>query len=172
LARCLMAIGGGTYAPRLERLARLHGRIADSRLGGGATLSGCRIARHRDRLVVCRELSAAEPPRSLPAGEAVVWDSRFAVTLSVRKGPRGRFQVAALGEEGYRAILAQQPDLRGHPIPAVIRPVLPALWAAGKGRKGPLAVPHLDYRPRNSQVSVSIDFVPIHALAASRFTVA
>lgn len=172
LARCLMAVGGDAYAPRLERLTRLHGRIVGGGLGGGATLAGCRVARHRDRLVICRELAAVEPPRPLPAGKAMVWDRRFAVMVSARKRPQGRFQVAALGEDGYRALLAEQPDLRRHPIPPLVRPVLPALWAAGKARKTPLTVPHLDYGTRNSQVSVSIDFVPIHALASSRFTVA
>ena len=172
LARCLMAIGGGAYAPRRERLIRLHDRIAGGRLGGGATLGGCRIARHKDRLVICREMAAIGPPCPLPAGATVVWDGRFALALPSQQRRTGRFQVAALGEAGYRAVLAHRPDLRGHPIPALVRPVLPALWQAGRGRKRPLAVPHLDYRAGNPQVSVSIDFVPLHALAASRFTVA
>jgi tRNA(Ile)-lysidine synthase len=173
LARCLLAIGGAVYAPRLERLLRLRDRIAGGRLSGGATLGGCRIARHKDHLVICRELAAAGPPCPLPANGTVVWDGRFTLALvgPRQRGP-GRLQVAALGEEGYRAVLAHRPDLRAHPIPALVRPVLPALWRAGKGRKGPFAVPHLDYRAGNPQVSVSIDFVPIHALAASRFTVA
>jgi tRNA(Ile)-lysidine synthase len=172
LARCLMTIGGGAYAPRQERLLRLHGRIAGGRLSGGATLGGCRIARQKDSLVICRELAAVGPPCPLPANASVVWDGRFALALASRPRQPGRFQVAALGEEGYRSVLAHRPDLRGHPIPALARPVLPALWQAGKGRKRPFAVPHLDYRAGNPQVSVSIDFVPIHALAASRFTVA
>jgi tRNA(Ile)-lysidine synthase len=171
LARCLMAIGGSAYGPRLERLIRLHDRIVTG-LGGGATLAGCRIVRHRDRLVICRELAAVAPPFPLPLGETIVWDGRFAIARSGREVRPRRLQVAALGEEGYRAVLARRPDLRAHPIPALARPVLPAIWPAGTPRRSPVAVPHLDYRQGNPQVSVGIDFVPIHALAGSRFTVA
>lgn len=172
LARCLMAIGGGAYAPRLERLLRLHRQIAAGRLGAGATLGGCRIVSHKGRLLICRELAAVEAACGLVAGKTTLWDGRFGVGLAGRSSRSGRFQVAALGVEGYRAILARQPDLRRHPIPAMIRPVLPALWPAGRARKRPIAVPHLDYRAQNSQVSVDIEYAPHHALAASRFTVA
>lgn len=172
LARCLMAIGGGAYGPRLERLLRLHGQIAAGRLGAGATLGGCRIVSLKGRLLICRELAAVEAACALAAQAAQRWDGRFIVALGGGNQKTGRFQLAALGAAGYRAILALQPELRRHRIPAMARPVLPALWRAGKAGKGPIAVPHLDYRAGNSQVSVDIEFVPAQALTASRFTVA
>lgn len=172
LARCLMAIGGGAYAPRQERLLRLHRQIAAGRLTTGATLGGCRIVSHKGRLLVCRELAAVGAACALAADLAMRWDGRFAVELRGGGGKSGRFQLAALGAAGYRAVLARQPELRRHPIPAIARPVLPALWRAGKAGKGPIAVPHLDYRAGNSQVTVDIEFVPAQALTASRFTVA
>jgi tRNA(Ile)-lysidine synthase len=172
LARCLMAIGGGDYAPRLERLLRLHSQIAAGRLGAGATLGGCRIASQKGRLLICRELAAVDGACALAADAVLRWDGRFAVALADRGRKAGRFQLAALGAAGYRAILALQPELRRHPIPAIARPVVPALWRAGTPRQAPIAVPHLDYRAGNSQVTVDIEFVPAQALTASRFTVA
>jgi tRNA(Ile)-lysidine synthase len=172
LARCLMAIGGEAYPPRLERLRRLHDRIAAGGLGGGATLAGCRIVVSRGRLLICRELAAVEPALPVRAGQPAVWDGRFSVRLGQRSGRGGRLQVAALGSPGYRALLAQRPDLKNHPIPALARLSLPALWEPDKAAQAPLAVPHLDNPAGNPQVSVDIEFVPAQALTPTRFTVA
>jgi len=43
LAQLLMGVSGQAYRPRFERLERLYDRLADGRLGGGATLHGCRV---------------------------------------------------------------------------------------------------------------------------------
>jgi tRNA(Ile)-lysidine synthase len=43
LARCMMAVGGGGYAPRSERLNRLYDQIGGGGLASGATLAGCQI---------------------------------------------------------------------------------------------------------------------------------
>jgi len=172
LARCLMAIGGGGYGPRSERLNRLYDQIAGGRLASGATLAGCQIRGKDGRLLICRELAAAGPAIALISGAGQVWDGRYAVTLARSRGKIARLQVAALGPEGYRAALRARPELRERPLPALARPVLPALWAdAGRGREL-LAVPHLDYQARSAQVSVAIEFVPPQSLAPSRFTVA
>jgi tRNA(Ile)-lysidine synthase len=172
LARCLMTIGGNSYPPRSERLIRLHRQIAGGKLGQGATLAGCQIQARDGRLLIFRELAAVEQAVSIESGVECAWDRRFSVILAKKPGKTGRFLVSALGVEGYRRVLAVRPDLRTSPIPAAARPVLPALWRAGRRGQGPLAVPHLDYRARNSQLSVAIDFVPTQALASARFTVA
>ncbi|MFM9845473.1 MAG: tRNA lysidine(34) synthetase TilS [Dongiaceae bacterium] len=172
LARCLMAIGGGGFTPRSERLNRLYGQIAEARLAAGATLAGCQVRGKGGRLLIYRELAAAGPAIALTPGAAQIWDGRFAVTLARATGKTGPLQVAALGPEGYRAALKARPDLRERPIPAPARPVLPAVWAdAGRGLEL-LAVPHLDYLAKSAQVSVVIEFVPPQSLAPSRFTVA
>ena len=172
LARCLMAIGGGAYTPRSERLNRLYDQIAAGRLASGATLAGCQIRRKSGRLLICREPAAAGPAVALTAGASRIWDGRFQVTLARSRGRKGHVQVAALGPEGNRSVLAERPDLRHGPIPPAVRPVLPAIWTAGRPRPELLGVPHLDYWVSNPQVSVSIEFVPPQALAQSRFTVA
>ncbi len=43
LARLLMVVSENTYRPRFERLERLFDLLCDNRIGGGATLHGCRI---------------------------------------------------------------------------------------------------------------------------------
>jgi len=59
LARIIQTLGGGGYAPRLERLARLYRAIVEQGLPAPRTLGGCRIlqapGRLRGRLLVCRE---------------------------------------------------------------------------------------------------------------------
>ena len=43
LAHLLMLVSGQAYRPRFERLERLYDRLAQSKLGGGCTLHGCRV---------------------------------------------------------------------------------------------------------------------------------
>ena len=43
LAALLRAVSGAPYRPRFEALERLFDRLVTGTLGGGATLSGCRI---------------------------------------------------------------------------------------------------------------------------------
>lgn len=43
LAGILMAVGGQPYRPRFDSLERIFDQITGARLGGGATLHGCRI---------------------------------------------------------------------------------------------------------------------------------
>ena len=44
LARALMAMSGAQYRPRFDALERLYDRVCSGKLGGGATLAGCRLA--------------------------------------------------------------------------------------------------------------------------------
>jgi tRNA(Ile)-lysidine synthase len=71
LAQLLVTIGSQPYRPRFEALERLFGRIAEGRLGGGATLHGCRIAPAPaamrifgpPTLLITPEDSRAKPPK-------------------------------------------------------------------------------------------------------------
>jgi tRNA(Ile)-lysidine synthase len=60
LAAVLMSVSGAAYRPRFEALERLFDRIAAGALGGGATLSGCRIG------------PAGRGPRGTGAGEGLL----------------------------------------------------------------------------------------------------
>jgi tRNA(Ile)-lysidine synthase len=167
LARCLTAVGGGAYAPRLRRLGRLHEALLAGRLGAGATLGGCRLLRRGRRYLICREPAAVAPSCLLRPGHALLWDGRFKVAL----GGRRPYRIGALGRQGWPAILARRPELRAAILPAAARPSLPALWPAG-GDGPPVAVPHLDYAAKNAHLSLAIEFAPPGGLAPARFTVA
>lgn len=170
IARCLVSVGGGAYAPRWERLRHLSDRIRADDIGGGMTLGGCRILPWRGKLLICREPAAATESSPIAAGKSVWWDARFEVRLSGRPGrsPRGLCTVRRLGSDGWAALVKRDPDLRGHPIPPAVRPSLPALWHGN----GLGAVPHLDVTLGKDHMTADAVFAPRVPLAQSRFTVA
>ncbi len=176
LSRVLLSVGGADYAPRLERLERLHGRLRDGRLGRGSTLGGCRILPRRGRLLVVREAAAVATVPVRP-GERLRWDGRFEVKVGRNAAPRtGPLRLGPLGEAGRAALSGLLRDLPGPPpaVPPPARPGLPAL----SDRRGLLAVPHLGYlrgrQPEHSGDKLMINCVltPANSLSRVTFTVA
>ena len=188
LARVLMCIGGAPYPPRLERLERLYGALARDGLATARTLAGCRIAPARPGgggvVWVCRERAAVAPPVPVKAGERVRWDGRFLVELAPEDKPRGKgtgrrrgrggdgaVTLGPLSRDGWAEIVRADPSLRSAPIPAPVRPTLPAL----KDAKGVLAVPHLEYGRRPEKAATlrvaSIFYFPAQPLAGAGLTV-
>ena len=134
LARCLIAIGGESYGPRQESLARLrHGLASDRR---GRTLGGCRILCRGQRLFIFREAAAAGERVKVRAGAPARWDGRF----DIRTTASGT--IARLGEKGWIALPAAR---RTGSIPRDAVLALPALWRAGRpqllAHSAPLAGP-------------------------------
>jgi tRNA(Ile)-lysidine synthase len=170
LARCLLTVGGADYAPRLARLARLHDAIRADRLGGGATLGGCRVLPRRAALLICREPAMAAEEVALAPGESAMWDGRFRIELTAAGPPRAAtgLVVRRLGADGWASLAARDPALRRHPIPPPVRPSLPSLWTAA----GVVAVPHLDIAPASRHMRATALFQPGAPLARTRFTVA
>jgi tRNA(Ile)-lysidine synthase len=169
LARVLMAVGGGGYAPRLERLSRLYDRLSTG-LGRGATLAGCRILPRRGRLLIVREPAAAEAVAVQP-GAQLRWDGRFEVVLARDAGGgRGSLVLGSLGEAGWARISDGLDQARAGVVPAAARVALPAL----SDRQGLLMVPHLGYQrvPEEAPALKKCRFVPENSLTGSRFTVA
>jgi tRNA(Ile)-lysidine synthase len=169
LARVLLAVGGGGYAPRLERLRRLYGRLAKG-LGRGATLGGCRILPRRNRLLIVREPAAA-PSVPVRPGEKLRWDSRFDIAVSRRAGrAAGALVLAPLGEAGWDALSRASGGARSGIVPAAAGAGLPAL----SDRRGLLSVPHLGYGrgPEAGPALIKCTFAPENPLAGPRFTVA
>jgi tRNA(Ile)-lysidine synthase len=172
LVRLAMAVGGGAYAPRGDRVDRLLGAILDGAMGGGCTLGGCRFIPQRGSILVVREPAAAAERLELARPGRYTWDGRFAVTLA-GEGPwmAGRYVLARLGAEGWREVAAAAPEIRRRPVPAAARPSLPALLDL----EGVCAVPHLMYGRRgadpDSVAIVSATFCPRHALAGPGFAV-
>ena len=164
LERLLIGIGGKAYAPRRERLARLHRGLA---AGRPATLGGCRIVPLHGRLLVCREGRHAPAPIPVAAGDSVTWDGRFFVRLAGNPGDGA--SLAPLGRDGWRDVIAQRPDLRGHTIPAAVRPSLPALRDAD----GITAVWHLGFEREGAHVRFAeVAFRPLNSISGSGFSLA
>lgn len=170
LAQLLLAVGGGVYPPRSERLDRLHAALRRDALGGGGTLAGCRLAPRAGGLFVVREAAAASGQTAIDGPGIYHWDDRFQVKIA-GNGPwpvKGCY-IARLGEAGWAAVAAADPAVRKTLIPPMVRPTLPALWDLD----GVLAVPHLFYGRRGvdpASVSVvSTIFRPRQALSGPGF---
>ncbi len=167
LAHCLMAVGGNDYAPRLDRLERLHGKVRAGALGGGATLAGCLVVPRSGALLICREPEIAVEELAIVPGGSVLWDGRYRIALVSQGRPRrlGRLVVRRLGAEGWAGLARRHPHLRRHSIPPAVRPSLPALW----GARGAVAVPHLDIAAANPHMTITAAFIPALPLVGARF---
>ena len=166
LARIVQCVGGGAYAPRSDRLERLHGALAEGSLRHGRTLGGCRVLPRRDGVLICREPAAATEQSPIEAGGSVLWDGRFTICAAAASG---RFVVRKLGQDGWRTAVARQPSLRKTAIPPAVRPGLPAIHDLD----GLLAVPHLGYMrdasPDGGAPLFETAFRPAHALGPPGF---
>jgi tRNA(Ile)-lysidine synthase len=179
LARCLMAVGGGDFAPRLERLERLHARLAAG-LDRGVTLGGCRLLPRAEgsgpRWLVVREAGRAAEAALPPAGR-LLWDGRFELVLAPPEGGAGAqggtLTVGPLGSAGWRGLAAALEQAgageRAARIPAPARAALPALRDAG----GLAAVPPLGYfRDHGTAKRLKLcRFTPTNGLTGPAFTV-
>ena len=175
LARVLMCIGGRAYAPRGEKLARLHGRLAGGRLRRAATLGGCRLLGTASGILVCREGRGVPALIAEGADGLVEWDGRFVVAFLTTRRAADRAlpaRLTRLGREGWAEIVAERPHLRECPIPFAARASLPAL-RDGAGVRG---VPHLHYtRPGGDVATLQIAricFRPRNSLSGPGFVVA
>jgi tRNA(Ile)-lysidine synthase len=172
LARCLMAVGGGDYTPRLERLERLHACLR-SGLAKGVTLGGCRVVPRGAGWLVVRE-AGRTVAAALPPGGRLLWDGRFEVVLSRGSvAENGEMTVGPLGAAGWRALAEALEKAgagaRAARIPAPARAGLPALRDAA----GLMAVPPLAYfRDRGAAKRLKeCRFAPTNGLTSPAFTV-
>lgn len=181
LARCLMAVGGRDYTPRLERLERLHAALAAG-LARPVTLGGCRVVPRQPPQGAARWLIVREAGRTqaapLSPGGRLLWDGRFEVVLARGKGAGGGQQggdmtVGPLGTAGWRALAAALESAgagdRAARIPVAARGALPALRDA----QGLAAVPPLGYfRDRWAAKRLKeCRFAPANGLTSPAFTV-
>jgi tRNA(Ile)-lysidine synthase len=135
LSRALLTVGNRLYPPRRTACDQL---VAALRMPGtaGRTLAGCRILPWGPRWLICREPAAVEPPVPLQPGIWCRWDRRFAVRV---EDGSPSLEVGALGPAPWpRRQPSAGPD-EAPPLPAAVRPSLPAVRRAG----ALLAVPHL-----------------------------
>ncbi|MSO89107.1 MAG: tRNA lysidine(34) synthetase TilS [Rhodospirillaceae bacterium] len=166
LSRCLVTIGGNAHSQRLDRLERLYAVAIGAAPMKTRTLAGCRVEANGAAITICREAEAAV--ETIDVGKrpmAVFWDGRFVLALR----PGLKLRLRRLGPDGWAQIVKARPGLRDHPLPAAVRPSLPALWDLD----GVVEVPHLSYGRRAVKAgSLRVDtvvFRPTHPLSVAGF---
>jgi tRNA(Ile)-lysidine synthase len=163
LSRCLMAVGGGTYAPRFERLMRLGESLINGSDQNRHTLAGCQIVCSDDKITMFREMrNLTEMP--IEPGKDLFWDRRFNIRLSVSK-PGGKavqknLRIAPLGIRGWKTVCDQKDSKTiksaiAH-VPLSARYTFPALWRENTL----LAQPWLGFGVKKSGFDMSVTFSP------------
>jgi tRNA(Ile)-lysidine synthase len=163
-ALCAM-IGGRRHPPHRKKVERLQEAILRNAMGGGRTMSGCRIIPNNGKLLVLRELELIE--REVRLDGELLWDGRYRVETTTGWE---RSSIGKLGEVGVREVLAHQPELVVSHLPKCVCPTLPAIWDL----EGVYQVPHLSYSRDSMGVGglsiTNLRFAPIRPLQATRFT--
>jgi tRNA(Ile)-lysidine synthase len=165
LAALVTAIGGNSYRPRGERIARLRAALAGNGAPSGRTLGGCRFVAWRRCILVLREAAAAAGPITLQPGTELVWDRRFHLALAA--DAPARLRVGYLQRAGAAELDQRILDLRGPSLPRLVYPFLPAVWDAA----GLAAVPALGYRRDRTAWLPQIVLRPVNCLAGGTFAV-
>jgi tRNA(Ile)-lysidine synthase len=175
LARIILAIGGGSYAPRPEKIAKVLAWLRDDMAGPPITLGRCRFARRIDRITVCRESRGLPEPVAARPAARIRWDRRFDVVFATASGKAARWpglSLGALGRDGWAEIVGQRPELREVQIPFAARLVLPAI----RDSEGVLKVPHLGFSRPGAAVPADVvrraDFAPWNTLSGVGFCLA
>jgi tRNA(Ile)-lysidine synthase len=166
LAAVTATLGGRSYPPRQQRLARLRRALFGAEPGRpGCTLGGCRFVAWRGRVLVLREVAAAADPVTLRPGAALLWDRRFRVSLAP-DAPGGTL-VGYLRRAGVAELDRRSAALRRSSLPRLLYPILPAVW----GGAGLVAVPALGYRRDGAGPLPQIVLQPGNCLSAAPFAV-
>lgn len=127
LSLALQNIYTEEYPPTRAALSLLLDAVRSEEEMPPYTLNGCLVSCRQDQIVIIRELSAVTETKTIDAGQSVVWDGRWRVSLSSGNEPAA-FTIKALGNPPHEVLDRLCPDLR-HKVPqGRIRAVLPALW--------------------------------------------
>jgi tRNA(Ile)-lysidine synthase len=160
LGRLLAALGGQAFSPREERLQSMLAAILDNGLGGGRTLSGCRVVpenEQSDVVMICRESRSVADAIDLAVDKPTNWDRRY--RLRVSGDQAGRLTVGRLSADGWAMIrkispelLKQSPRMAGINLPAVRR------------NDELVAVPGLGFTTEGTEITVDIEFIALRRL--------
>lgn len=165
LARAVLCVGAGDYAPSKDALAAAWQKLAAADPGtNGRTLGYCRLRIENDgRLLVARELRSCGTAKTLEPETATFWDGRFVATL--RRSAFG-LAIGALGTSGWAALPRALRETAAKSVPHAARASLPTI----RDLDGIVAVPHLSYgREAHWLDSLDIRFQPRHALTGPAF---
>jgi tRNA(Ile)-lysidine synthase len=188
LRQVLMTIGGADFPAAPTAISRLITGLRQAR-GMPLTLAGCLLAAGGNELRIFREPAACDGPVSLMPGQTVIWDRRFAVTLSAgTRQPQAGFyagggaaglsdqqlHVAAIGERG---LANKTLPARLVETPHLARASLPGLWQ-GKNLLGVGTVlgrancqESEEIRAGEATYRLDVSFRPAQPASSSGFTV-
>jgi tRNA(Ile)-lysidine synthase len=128
LSGLIATVGGAEDTVRLAKLEALLAALKESP-GKAHTLGRCRIAPHRGRLGLFREMRKdGLPVLRLRPGERTLWDNRFRIELGGRES--SPITVRALGEEGLRTL--KEREALPAALPRLAVRALPACWRGNR----------------------------------------
>ena len=174
LARLILTLGGGIYAPRPDKTGKVLERLRSGTGEISSTLGRCRFVGRGGSVLVCRESRGLPVCSNLRPGERVVWDRRFVIRFAGRSGGTlpDDFSLSALGRGGWGEVVAERPELRAARIPYAVRVVLPAI----RDSQGVLEVPHLGYRRPGTEsrgaIVANARFAPLNTFSGNGFCLA
>ncbi len=141
LSRCLAAVGGQTYRPRMARLRNIMDAVVSSKQCR-RTLAGCVVGVGGERVDIWREAGRQGLPEiTLGPGDTKIWDGRFRVALTAGTEQPDPFPVTvrALGRDGLRIARGHAGAAVGARGQAALTRTLVSFWQSDCL----LAVPHL-----------------------------
>lgn len=162
LSAVVLTIGGGSYPPGRDQIARLRDVLGGGRRRGHS-LGGCRFVRWRRTVLVLRELADAAEPLRLARGANISWD-RYRVSLAAAAQP---FVIGYLGSSGVAQLNRLRPKPKEEVLPRLLFPILPACW----DEDGIAAVPHLCFRRAGTGAVPQFVFHPCNPLTQAGFAV-
>jgi tRNA(Ile)-lysidine synthase len=128
LGLALQSVHTEDYAPSHASLSLLLDALKHEGVMPPRTLNGCRIALSKKHVTVTREFAAITAIIPIRAGESVVWDGRWRITLAATEATADIYTIKALGNPPHEVLDRLSPGLR-HKVPqGRVRAALPALW--------------------------------------------
>jgi tRNA(Ile)-lysidine synthase len=129
LAACLTAIHADDYASEQASLDTLLAALLATEPMPARTLQGCLIVKNDNRASIMREYSAIIDAPLIRAGESIVWDGRWDVTLRRdAEISEAAYQVRPLGNPPHEIVDKLAPGLRRLVPQGRARASLPTLW--------------------------------------------
>ncbi len=151
LARVAMAVGGGLREPGREPARR-----ALAALGSGTaprtTFGRCRLAARGRILLVCREVRGLPDAIPLKAGDRLLWDGRFRITVCSEASAVTNIVIRPLAA-GDGQVLQQADCRQWADVPAWVRLTLPVL----EDEAGLLAAPAFGWQRPGIMQSKVVD---------------
>lgn len=128
LSQALQSVHAETYAPQHAALSLLWDDVSRDVGVSPRTLNGCLITSSASHITIIREYAAISDIKPIKAGESILWDGRWRVTLKADGDLQGSYRVQALGNPPHDILDRLCPALRRNLPQGRLRATLPALW--------------------------------------------